>query len=153
MKVYRCVLVFVIALLCSGCVSGNTLAGENPGKDGQKVLPLTADQLWEAYQGDLESADQEYTGALVSVTGTVMEITEFMHKPCVSLNVSGGPFAASVICMFDGSGGQNPSCSVGDMVTIVGTCSGIHYGTVVWTDESVPPNTDYVWLSDCQLQE
>lgn len=116
----------------------------------QKPLEFSASQLWELYQQNWEAAAKAYDDKPVSVTGKVIEVSEFMYLPCLTLEVDESLYYGGVICMFDTGDTDSLSCQVGDTVTVNGVCSGIDYGVTVWRDERYPVNTDYIWLKSCR---
>lgn len=116
----------------------------------QSSLGFSASQLWSIYQQDWEAAAEAYDDKPVSVTGKVIEVSEFMHSPCLTLEVDSEYFYAGVICMFDTGNTQALNCKVGDTVTVNGTCSGIDYGVTVWRDERYPVDTSFIWIRHCE---
>lgn len=116
----------------------------------QSSLGFSASQLWSIYQQDWEAAAKAYDDKPISVTGKVIEVSEFMYSPCLTLDVDASIYCGGVICMFDTGDTPALSCQVGDTVTVNGICSGIDYGVTVWRDERYPVNTDYIWLKSCR---
>ena len=116
----------------------------------QKPLEFSASQLWELYQNDYVAAGEKYNDKPVSVTGKVVEISEFMYAPCLTLEVDSDYVWAGVICMFDEGDRQSLNYKVGDTVTVKGTCDGIDYGATVWHDERYPVDTSSIWIRHCE---
>lgn len=122
---------------------------QNDGS-AQEHLKISAADLWLAYQNSVEEADAKYKGKTVVITGEVIGVSEFMYDLCIELSAP-CDYYAGIECRFDGLDALDTPPEIGSTVSIVGTCEGIFPGVLVWRDESIPENTSFVWVKDCDL--
>ena len=96
-------------------------------------LEIKASELYRAYEANEVSADAEYKGKRLLITGVVGNIgKDIMDNPYVSLNVD---YLQTVNCYFDDKNNKVLSqLSKGQKVQIIGTCRGLTLTDVVVKD-------------------
>jgi len=101
-------------------------------------MEVTASELYRAYEANEVSADQQYKGKRLLITGVVENIgKDVMDNPYVALKID---FLKGVNCYFDDENNKVLShLSKGQKIQIIGTCAGL-------------TSTDVV-VKDCELWE
>lgn len=137
--------VTVFALIIIIAVSGSTSddSSDMDSSTGQKgtvsidskkeeveTISISAEDLWNAYQENAVNADTLYKGKMLSVTGTISDITQdaLTKNPCLALSTGDSFNLYPIQCFFDGSEDTVATISElrdGQEVTIVGKCQGV----------------------------
>lgn len=92
-------------------------------------IQITASALFDAYTAEEASADSNYLGKVLEVTGTLKEIrTTDNGKPALVLETNDLLFG--VLCEFEDEAVAK-SLEVGATVTIKGVCSGMLFDVVL----------------------
>ncbi len=96
-------------------------------------IEITASELYRAYEANEVSADEQYKGKKMAVTGVVGNIgKDILDNPYLSLKVD---YFQSVNCYFSDKNNKIISqISKGQKVTIVGECAGLTLTDVVVQD-------------------
>ena len=96
-------------------------------------MELTASELYRAYEANEVSADQQYKGKRLLITGVVENIgKDVMDNPYVALKID---FLKGVNCYFDDENNKVLShLSKGQKIQIIGTCAGLTLTDVVVKD-------------------
>jgi len=96
-------------------------------------LEITAPELYRAYEANEVSADGQYKGKRLLITGVVGSIgKDILDDPYVSLKID---YLQSVNCYFDDKNNKVLSqLSKGQKVQIIGTCAGLTLTDVVVKD-------------------
>ncbi|MFC6098362.1 hypothetical protein ACFPVY_17070 [Flavobacterium qiangtangense] len=97
---------------------------------------ITAPDLYQAYEANEVSADEQYKGKKIAVTGTIGNIgKDVLDNPYVSLEVG---YLQSVNCYFSDENNKIISqLGKREKVTIIGKCKGFTLQNVVIQDCSV----------------
>lgn len=105
-----------------GTSSGTSATQES---DPPEVIEIDASDLWSAYDENELNADGQYKNKVLSVTGTVSEITRdwLTDKPCILLKANK---IYSIQCYFSDKSEYDAVASVrdGDEITVIGKCTG-----------------------------
>lgn len=120
----------------SSTISESSNEAANDAEEEMEVISVTAEDLYSAYEENSVNADNLYKGNIVSVTGVVSNIGQdiITKKPCVSLD-SGDEFGLyPVQCFFSDSSDALANLRDGDIVTIVGKCTGYSVTNVQLTN-------------------
>jgi len=101
-------------------------------------IEITASELYSEYEANEVSADEQYKGKKIAVTGVVGIIgKDILDDPYISLNVD---YLQSVNCYFSDKNNKVLSqLSKGQKVTIIGECKGFMLTNVM--------------IQDCELWE
>ena len=96
-------------------------------------MEVTASELYRAYEANEVSADQQYKGKRLLITGVVENIgKDVMDNPYVALKID---FLKGVNCYFDDENNKVLShLSKGQKIQIIGTCAGLTLTDVVVRD-------------------
>ena len=96
-------------------------------------MEVTASELYRAYEANEVSADQQYKGKRLLITGVVENIgKDVMDNPYVALKID---FLKGVNCYFDDENNKVLShLSKGQKIQIIGTCAGLTLTDVVVKD-------------------
>lgn len=96
-------------------------------------MEITASELYRAYEANEVSADQQYKGKRLLITGVVENIgKDIMDNPYVALKID---FLKGVNCYFDDENNKILSqLSKGQKIQIIGTCAGLTLTDVVVRD-------------------
>ena len=96
-------------------------------------MELTASELYRAYEANEVSADQQYKGKRLLITGVVENIgKDVMDNPYVALKID---FLKGVNCYFDDENNKVLSqLNKGQKIQIIGTCAGLTLTDVVVRD-------------------
>ncbi len=96
-------------------------------------MEVTASELYRAYEANEVSADQQYKGKRLLITGVVENIgKDVMDNPYVALKID---FLKGVNCYFDDKNNKVLShLSKGQKIQIIGTCAGLTLTDVVVKD-------------------
>ena len=96
-------------------------------------MEVTASELYRAYEANEVSADQQYKGKRLLITGVVENIgKDVMDNPYVALKID---FLKGVNCYFDDKNNKVLShLSKGQKIQIIGTCAGLTLTDVVVRD-------------------
>ena len=96
-------------------------------------MEVTASELYRAYEANEVSADQQYKGKRLLITGVVENIgKDVMGNPYVALKID---FLKGVNCYFDDKNNKVLShLSKGQKIQIIGTCAGLTLTDVVVKD-------------------
>lgn len=96
-------------------------------------LEITASELYRAYEANEVSADEQYKGKRMAITGTIGMIgKDVLDNPYVSFRID---YLQGVNCYFSDENNKIISqLSKGQKVTIIGTCSGLTLTDVVIKD-------------------
>ncbi len=96
-------------------------------------MEVSASDLYSAYEANEVSADQQYKGKRLLITGVVGSIgKDILDAPYVSLKID---YLQSVNCYFDDKNNKVLSqLSKGQKVQIIGTCAGLTLTDVVVKD-------------------
>lgn len=93
-----------------------------------EAIEIDAADLWAAYDENELNADGQYKNKVLSVTGTVSEITRDLltDTPCILLKANDSIGIYSIQCYFSDKSEYDAVASVkdGDEITITGKCSG-----------------------------
>jgi hypothetical protein len=90
-----------------------------------EAITITADGLFNAFV-ESETGDQQFTGKLLRVDGTVRTVRPIEGKPCVELYVTADRNAHTIRCLFEPSDEAEVNTLVsGRTVVIRGTCAGV----------------------------
>ncbi len=101
-------------------------------------IEITASELYQAYEANEVSADEQYKGKKIAVTGIIDNIgKDVLDNPYVSMRIG---VLQSVTCYFSDDNVKVISqLSKGQKITIIGECSGLSLTNVV--------------IQDCELWE
>ena len=96
-------------------------------------MEVTASELYRAYEANEVSADQQYKGKRLLITGVVENIgKDVMDNPYVALKID---FLKGVNCYFDDENNKVLSqLNKGQKIQIIGTCAGLTLTDVVVKD-------------------
>ena len=96
-------------------------------------MEVTASELYRAYEANEVSADQQYKGKRLLITGVVENIgKDVMDNPYVALKID---FLKGVNCYFDDENNKVLSqLNKGQKIQIIGTCAGLTLTDVVVRD-------------------
>ena len=96
-------------------------------------MEVTASELYRAYEANEVSADQQYKGKRLLITGVVENIgKDVMDNPYVALKID---FLKGVNCYFDDENNKVSSqLNKGQKIQIIGTCAGLTLTDVVVRD-------------------
>ncbi len=96
-------------------------------------MEVTASELYRAYEANEVSADQQYKGKRLLITGAVENIgKDVMDNPYVALKID---FLKGVNCYFDDENNKVLSqLNKGQKIQIIGTCAGLTLTDVVVKD-------------------
>lgn len=113
----------------SNPVSSNSTSIDT-NKEKPEAISVSAEDLWNAYQENTVNADTIYKGNMVSITGTISDITQdaLTKNPCVALSTGDSFNLYPVQCFFGGSEKSVSAVSElrdGQEVTIIGKCQGV----------------------------
>lgn len=116
-------------------IAGNAKSDSNPSgtpEPTEKVLPkaikVSASELCEAYTQNEVDAEKKYGDQLVEITGTVDNIGTDIRND-VYITLSTGKYMQSIQCYFneDAEIDKVATLSIGQEVTIIGTCKGLSF--------------------------
>ena len=124
-----CVLIIFFTVILCAVVLMQPNKGPGSGSTQEPPVQISAIDLRKAYDENVVNADALYKDHVISVTGTIADITQdvITKNPCVSLSSEDSLGIYTVQCFFDESDemtGKIASLKDGDSVTIVGRCSG-----------------------------
>ncbi len=123
-------LLAVISVLVSQPTGTSAPSQATASSNEPEVIEVSATDLWSAYDANSVSADSQYKGNLLAVTGEITNIGQDLlsKKPCISL-ASGDQLGLYPIqCFFPGDDDTVAALSElqdGQTVTITGKCTGV----------------------------
>lgn len=115
-------------------------AGEEESEPSEPPVAVTAAQLLSAYAADELSADEQYRGRLLAVSGHVTGLgRELNDAAFVTLDPAGEQTAGmGVQCLFTGARAHSVMrLKKGQRVTLVGRCDG-KFGNVMLRECALP---------------
>lgn len=128
----------IFAILVSHTSGTSTTRQAADPSSKPETIKISATDLWRAYDANSVSADSQYKGQLLTVTGKITNIGQDLlsKDPCISL-ASGDQFGLyPVQCFFPGDGDTVAALSAlhdGQTVTITGKCAGVFVAIVQLT--------------------
>lgn len=91
--------------------------------DPTNPIEISAEDMWDEFVANKEDAAGRYDGERVTVTGTIAEISEaFMGSPCIMLENGVVSIPDGIFCYFP-DGFNVHDYSIGETITVAGTCS------------------------------
>lgn len=132
-------LIIIIAVSGSMSDDSNDMNSNSDQKDASlidsnkeevEVISVSAEDLWNSYEENSVNADTLYKGKMLSVTGTISDITQdaLTKNPCIALSTGDSFNLYPIQCFFGGSDDTVATISElrdGQEVTIVGKCQGV----------------------------
>lgn len=112
-------------------VKNNTDVTQTETKPKVDPIKVTADSLLKAYEANEISADAQFKGKTVEITGTIDTIgKDILNDPYVALDTQNSIF--NVQCMFDKSNSEKlVNLSKGTKITLTGVVSGKMWNIIV----------------------
>lgn len=124
------VLLFIVAIFSNDTeyTPGTSSSPATRESNAPQAIEIDASDLWAVYDENELNADGQYKNKVLSVTGTVSEITRDLltDKPCILLKANDSIGIYSIQCYFSDKSEYDAVSSVrdGDEITITGTCKG-----------------------------
>ncbi len=87
----------------------------------QQGIPITAEALFQAYSTDEQSADTQYLGKALEITGIITDIDTNQDGQMVIILDSGNP-SGNIVCTFPDSRG---TLLINQRITVKGFCAGM----------------------------
>ena len=117
---------FLLILIVAGWYGYNKLYGKvEPLHNTQSDFTITANELLMAFEKDSASANKQYLGKIITITGSVKSVEKDTDAATVVLGKEDG--MSSVRCSMDSSQvGAVSNLQAGSSVTIKGACTGFH---------------------------
>lgn len=130
------VIILFIAVVASIGTSTETTGGGTSGAAAdsgpQIAYTLTADELAAAYNANEISADKQYKGRLISITGTAGDISkDILDDPYVILEPSDWAMPSIQCYLANGQDAAATGITKGQPITIVGTVDGMLFNVSV----------------------
>lgn len=120
-----------------------TINGTGSASEITDVISVSSRSLWSAYEENRVNADAQYKDKLLSVTGTIVEITQDLvtKAPCVMLDGGDELGLYHVSCFFPKNYDHMDDIANlrdGMSITIIGTCDGVPIYDVQLTNCYLP---------------
>jgi hypothetical protein len=117
---------FLLILIVAGWYGYNKLYGKVESlQNTQADFTMTADELIAAFEKDSATANKQYLGKIVAITGSVKSVEQEAADATVVLGKEGE--MSSVRCSMDSTQVAPASnLKAGSTVTIKGACTGFH---------------------------
>jgi hypothetical protein len=136
------ILIVIAGLILAGAfadpadTNGNRDRAGRTGQPDEAALPITARDLFRAYETNAIAADQQYKGKLLEVSGTVDSIgKDILDSPYVTLSTDAYIF--SVQCMLTRSDTSAAArLTPGRSITVIGRNAG-KLGNIILRDCSI----------------
>jgi hypothetical protein len=114
----------IVALLAGGFAYYLYNKPATKTEDRSSDLSVTAEQLFQEYEANEETANQKYLNKVIEISGTIMgtlvEANEF-----TGVQLKAGPLDQGIICEFEKQPGvKHPRYPVGDPIKLKCKCSG-----------------------------
>ena len=125
MKKMILLLLAVVCCLCLFLLMSPPEDSEIPNQTiVDEAISVSDTELWAAFNSDLKNAEKEFGKKELLVTGTIWKVSEFMLKPCISLDAQSTMDSYGVVCLLDSDDTVSETLAPGDTVTIRGICAG-----------------------------
>lgn len=94
--------------------------------EGKPLFEVSSQQLYNEFTSDEVTANSKYLGKVITVNGTIQDITTATDKSAVTLMLSAGDEMSGVTCEVDIKNNPDAGKLVsGDQVSVKGICTGM----------------------------
>lgn len=135
-----CVVIIVITIFSCCAILIFSPSSTTSSNEQEPIVSVSAEEIYSAYQENEVNADSLYNGNVISISGTISDITTeaISGDPCVCLDSGDSLGIYPIQCFFGVEYAEKISgLSDGETITIIGECTGNNFGIIQLTGCSI----------------